>query len=164
MEETIKQTAPQACTPKGDCFDRLLHWKPLRFAEPFYRRHKAVLLYLFFGALTTLVSILSFALFHSLLGITETLANIPSWILAVLFAYVTNRIWVFQSCSQQILGEITAFFCSRLGTLALEELILWVFASTLGLPAMLVKIAAQLLVILLNYLLSKLLVFRNQSH
>lgn len=147
---------------RPDIFDRIMALPLLRVFEPFYKARKEVLLYLFFGVLTTLVSILSFALFHRAAGITETIANVPSWILAVLFAYVTNRTWVFASRSSDILPEMAAFFGGRLGSLAVEELILWLFASLLNLNAMAVKITAQIVVVVLNYFISKLLVFRKK--
>ena len=123
-----------------------------------------MLLYLLFGGLTTLVSIASFALFLKL-GINELIANVLSWILSVLFAYVTNRTWVFASSADTKAGvarEMAAFFGGRAATLLAEEAILAVFITWLGFPPMPVKIAAQIIVIVLNYVISKLLVFRKQ--
>ena len=147
---------------KEDIFDKLMRLPVLRIFEPFYKKHKEVLLYLLFGGLTTLVSIASFALFFAL-GLNELIANALSWILAVLFAYVTNRIWVFSSNAETkgaIAREMAAFFGGRLATFLVEEAILAVFITWLGLPAIWVKVVAQIVVIVLNYVISKFFVFK----
>ena len=151
---------------KKDIFDRIMALPGLRVFEPFYRKYKEVLLYLLFGGLTTVVSVVTFALFYKLMGIHELVANVLSWILAVLFAYVTNRTWVFSSgaeSSADILREMLSFFGGRLATLLVEEGIMAVFASWLALPAVPVKLAAQVVVIVLNYVISKLFVFRKPT-
>ena len=151
---------------REDIFDRLMRLPVLRIFEPFYRKHKEVLLYLLFGGLTTLVSILSFALFAEGLGMNVLWANVLSWILAVSFAYVTNRTWVFADKADTgagILREIVSFFGGRIATLLVEEAILYIFITKLALPAMPVKIAAQVIVIVLNYVISKLFVFRKKK-
>lgn len=151
---------------KKDIFDRFMALPGLRIFEPFYRKYKEVLMYLLFGGLTTVVSVAAFALFYRLMGIHELVANVLSWILAVLFAYVTNRTWVFASRADTPAGiarEILTFFGGRLATLLVEEGILAVFISWLALPAVPVKLAAQVVVIVLNYVISKLFVFRNPA-
>ncbi|MBR1496226.1 MAG: GtrA family protein [Oscillospiraceae bacterium] len=136
---------------------------PLRVFEPFYRKHKEALLYLFFGGLTTAFSIAVFALFNAVLGVNELVANIISWILAVAFAFFTNRIWVFSAPAEgkgSFLKQMLSFFGGRLFTLAVEEAVLFVFVSRLRFPGIAVKTAAQVLVIVLNYVISKWIVFR----
>jgi len=81
---------------KPDIFDKIMHLPGLRVFEPLYKKYKEVLLYLFFGVLTTVVSIGSYAFFNVTLGINELIANVISWVLAVLFAFFTNRIWCLQ--------------------------------------------------------------------
>lgn len=83
-------------TDKPDIFDRIMSLKILKWANPFYTKYKEVLMYLLFGGLTTLVSVGVFALFESHFGLNEHISNIISWLTAVLFAFVTNRIWVFR--------------------------------------------------------------------
>ena len=147
---------------KEDIFDRLMRLPVLRIFEPFYKKHKEVLLYLLFGGLTTVVSIASFALFIAL-GLNELIANVISWILAVLFAYVTNRTWVFSSEAETkgaVIKEMASFFGGRLATFLVEEAILAVFITWLGFPAVWVKVAAQIVVIVLNYVVSKFFVFK----
>ena len=149
---------------KQDIFDRIMSVRLLRPLQPLYRRYKEPLLYLFFGGLTTLLSIFIFWLFTSPLGMNALAANVISWICSVAFAYVTNRTWVFADKAEGASGvalEALKFAGGRLATLGLEELILWLGIDLLGIPAMPVKIATQVLVIVGNYVISKLLVFRR---
>ena len=140
--------------------------KVLRPLRPIYDRYREPLLYLLFGGLTFLLSVLTFWLFAHPLGIGPLLANGLSWVLCVAFAYVTNRTWVFENRARTPAGifrEALSFAGGRLATLALEELLLWLGITVLGLPDLGVKVAAQVLVILGNYIISKLLVFRREE-
>ena len=82
---------------KRDIFDRMMALPILNIFEPFYKKNKEVLLYLLFGGLTFIVSIATYAVFNVSMGINELIANVMSWVLAVLFAFATNRVWVFQA-------------------------------------------------------------------
>lgn len=151
---------------KKDIFDRLMSLPVLRFFEPFYQKHKEVLLYLFFGGLTFLVSIGSFILFTSVMELHELIANVFSWILAVLFAFFTNRIWVFSAPADTpaaFIRQMVSFFTSRLATLGIEELILLLGITCLHLDKVAVKTVAQVIVIVLNYVLSKIWVFHKKA-
>lgn len=148
---------------KPDIFDRLMKLPGLRLFENFYKKYKMVLLYIFFGGCTTVISIVSFAAFVGL-GINELIANVLSWIFAVLFAYVTNRTWVFDSKAtgvESICKEASAFFGGRLLTLGMEEVLLLVFVTWLEFDSMIVKLIAQIVVLVSNYIISKWLVFRK---
>ncbi len=147
-----------------DIFDRIMGLPGLsRFYEP-YAKHKELLLYVFFGGCTTVISVGSFVLFDSVLGMNELLANVLSWVLAVGFAYITNRIWVFCSRTRgSALGkELLSFYSGRLITLGIEEGLLLVFVTVLSLNSTLVKIVAQIVVLIGNYLISKFLIFRKR--
>ncbi len=151
---------------RPDIFDRLMGLPVLRIFEPFYRAHKEGLLYLFFGGVTTLVGLGSFWLLESLLGLDALIANPLSWLLAVIVAFLTNRTWVFDSLTVGAAAYFIQFlsFCaSRVTTLLIEEGILLFFVTWLALPAFPVKLAASVVVVLLNYLLSKLFVFRKRK-
>lgn len=152
----------QEPTPHRDIFDCLFSLPGLRLLAPFYSRHKELLLYLFFGVLTTAISWGSFYLCYYPFAMDELLANIVSWVAAVLFAFFTNRTWVFFHKKQALLVEMGRFFASRLTTLGLEELLLFLFTSCLHREAMLVKIVGNIAVLILNYLLSKFFVFIKQ--
>ena len=146
--------------PKPDIFDRIFSWRILGFARPFYLKYKQALLYLFFGALTTAVSLGSFALFTLVIPCDELIANIISWLLAVLFAFLTNRTWVFQSTDQSFGRQMLTFYLGRVSTLLVEEALILIFVKWLLWDAMAVKIAAQIIVLILNYVISKLFVFK----
>lgn len=148
-----------------DIFDRIMELPVLRIVNPFYKKNKEILLYLFFGGLTFLVSISSYALFNIRIGWNALTANIASWILAVAFAYVTNRTWVFESSTDRgsnLIKEITGFVGGRIATLVIEELILFIFITEFEMNSVLVKIVAQVVVIALNYVISKF-VYRPQK-
>ena len=150
---------------KKDIFDRLMGLKLFRPLWPIYVKYKEPLLYLFFGGLTTLISIFVFWLFNGPFGLNELVANLISWVLAVLFAFLTNKTWVFSSTGQEksFLALMLSFYAGRLLTLGVEELLLFVFITWLGFNSMVVKILAQIVVIVLNYVISKLLVFRDKG-
>ena len=130
--------------------------------KAFYKKIKDLLLYLLFGVLTTVVSIVSYAVFNVAFEMNELVANVISWILAVLFAFVTNKMWVFHAPAhtlKEFVKQMLSFFGGRVATLVIEEIILLVFVTLLAFPSIPVKIVAQILVIALNYVISKFLVF-----
>ncbi len=134
------------------------------FIWKMYKKYEDVILYLFFGGLTFLVSMVSYYICATPLGINYMVANVISWILAVLFAYITNRIFVFKSKVRDIKGilkELWMFVACRLSTGVMEVVIMFVGVSLLKCNDLLVKGAAQVLVILTNYILSKILIFKK---
>ena len=136
----------------------------LNIFEPFYKKNKEMLLYLFFGGLTFVVSVITYGFFNVSLGLDELIANIISWIIAVTFAFFTNRIWVFNSPTngaREFVAQLISFFGGRVVTLVIEEIILLVFITWLKFPSMIIKIIAQIIVIVLNYVISKLIVFKE---
>lgn len=125
-----------------------------------YRKYQQMSLYLIFGVLTTLVSLISFWLLLKLMGSEQTLEiNVFSWIISVTFAFFTNAKWVFNQDHFK-LNDLVEFFMSRVATLIIEEAILLIFVYVLHLDAMLIKLIAQIVVIILNYVLSKYCVFK----
>ena len=139
---------------KKDIFDKLMHLPVLNIFEPFYKKHKEVLMYLFFGGLTFFLNIALYAWLDKGLGMNALIANVICWVVCVLFQYFTNRTWVFD-------GQVASFFGGRLFTLIVEEAILAVFITWLGFNSMAVKLVAQVVVIVLNYVISKLIVFKK---
>ena len=150
---------------RNDIFDRIMSLPLLRLLNPFYQRHREVLLYLFFGAVTTAVSWVTFYLFYYTLAVDELTSNLVSWVFAVLVAFLTNRIWVFSESAADggFFREMGLFFGSRVATLLVEELIIFVFVTLLTFDAMLIKIIANLIILVLNYILSKLFIFRKKK-
>ena len=138
----------------------------LRVFEGFYKKNKSVLLYLFFGALTTAVSIVSFWLFGTMLGLNLHIANTISWVLAVTFAFVTNRNWVFEASTRSkrdFFRQMSNFYVGRFTTYLVEELILFVFVNLLAFNQDIIKIIAQFVILALNYVISKFIVFRKRK-
>lgn len=151
---------------KKDFFDLLMEKQCFRFLNPFYKRHKEVLLYLFFGGLSFFVNIGSFIFLNKNLSLNELVANVISWIVTVLFVYVTNKLWVFKvdvKTKRAEIFQILSFFIGRFGTLFLEEAILFVFITKMKLNSTIVKIVAQIIVIVANYVISKLVVFKKNA-
>lgn len=147
-----------------DIFDKIMTLPLLKVFQPQYKKYKEPLLYLLFGGLTTFVSVLTFALFTFGFNINELASNILSWILSVSFAYITNKIWVFDAKTKsfaELLRQIVTFFGGRLVTLGIEELLLLIFVIWLDFDSMIIKIIAQGVIIVLNYFISKLWIFKK---
>ena len=124
------------------------------------RLDKELFWYVVFGTLTTIVNIVVyFAL--EFIGVNYIISNIIAWFLSVLFAYVTNRIWVFESRSPDILKEMTLFFSGRIFSGVLDTALLYLFIDILTLGNTFSKIAVEIIITILNYLLSKLIVFKE---
>jgi len=133
-----------------------------------YNKYEELIKYLIFGILTTLISLLTYYfLVYTFLNPknpTELqIANIISWITCVTFAYITNRKYVFNSKDNNIFKEITKFYSSRLTTLFIDMLIMFIFVTILHLNDKIIKILVQIIITILNYILSKLLVFTKKK-
>lgn len=134
-----------------------------------FDKYKEVILYLIFGFLTTVVSLVVYYLLTiSLLDPSNALclqiANIISWVCGVVFAYFTNRKYVFESKNANRFKEATSFVSARIITLLLDMLLMGVGVSILCFNDKIMKIVSQFLVIVLNYLFSKLFVFRSDKN
>lgn len=95
-------------------------------------------------------------------GINELIANVLSWIITVLFAFFTNRIWVFNANTNgvgEFIKQMVSFYAGRIITLIVEEIILLIFITWLGLLSIPVNVVAQIIVIALNYVMSKVFIF-----
>ena len=126
---------------------------------------REVILYIVFGVLTTAVSYITFWLFGTVLGVHYLIANIISWICAVLFAYFTNRKWVFETKAKgkAQLKEFVLFIAGRLFSLGVEEFGLWLLVSVLKGNPNVAKLIMQVVVVVLNYVLSKLIIFKKEK-
>lgn len=133
-----------------------------------YFKYKEIINYLIVGVLTTIVSlIVYYACVLTILNpenaIELQIANVLSWIISVAFAYITNRKFVFESKSEKILKEITSFVSSRVLTLLLDMLIMFIMVTLMGVNDKISKLFAQIVVIILNYVFSKIFVFKNKG-
>lgn len=129
-------------------------------------KYHEVIMYLIFGVLTTVISLLVYyGLVYSLLNPNDPLelqiANFISWVAGVTFAYVTNRKFVFESSSKNKVKEATSFVMARVTTLLLDMSIMFIFVTFLRGNDKIFKLISQVLVIILNYVLSKIFVFKK---
>ncbi len=122
-------------------------------------KYREIILYLIFGLLTTLISIISFAICNKILNISWSFSNVVSWILSVSFAYVTNRIFVFKSKKKNILKEMIFFFGFRVLSLIIDMICMFILINILSVDSVVSKVIVQIIVVLLNYLFSKIFVF-----
>ena len=126
------------------------------------QRYKSQILYLFFGGCTTLVNVAVYGVCAHMAGLSTALSTVIAWVLSVLFAYLTNRTWVFESQARtatDILRELWSFLLCRLATGALDLVIMYLCVDRLGLPDIPIKLLSNLLVIVLNYVASKVIIF-----
>lgn len=135
-----------------------------------YSKYHEIILYLIFGVLTTVVSlVVKYALLFTILNASNAfelqIAVVVSWIAAVLFAYFTNRKFVFESTTNNKIKEFINFVVARIATLLLDMFIMWFFVTLLGLNSnlyvVIFTLISQVLVIVGNYILSKLFVFKK---
>lgn len=131
-----------------------------------YKKYSEVINYLIVGGFTTLVSIIVYALFTKVFHVNYMISNVISWIISVTFAFVTNKIFVFNSkCDSKtdVLIQIYQFFKYRLFSLIIDILLMYVFVELISINDMISKVIVQVIVIVLNYFFSKLFVFRKKS-
>ena len=125
-----------------------------------------VISYLFFGVLTTAVDWIATFVCHSGFGISPTVSTVIAWVAAVVFAYLTNKSWVFHSHDwslNTVFPEFTKFAGSRVFSLILVTVCIKITVEILGWNFVLMKIATSVLNIVLNYIASKLLVFKKKK-
>lgn len=121
---------------------------------------KELILYIIFGVLTTLVNILVYYFFTKIILVNYIISNILAWVFSVFFAYVTNRIWVFESKNDNIIKECFLFFGGRLFSGVVDTGLMYLFIDILSIGDFISKIVIQVIVVVLNYVLSKLVVFK----
>lgn len=133
-----------------------------KYMKPFVNRE--VITYGIFGVLTTVVNYVTYYLFTKIIGYDEYVSNIIAWIVAVIFAYIVNQIWVFQSKNKDfkdLVEKVVKFFGARVFSLGVEVLGLYIFYTLLGFNDLLVKAGLAFVVIVMNYIFSKLFIFKK---
>lgn len=136
-----------------------------------YKKYQEIINYLIVGVLTTVVSIVTYFLFSLVLDIENNilfiLANVLSWICAVIFAYITNKKFVFNTTTSNKKEEIkvfSMFVSSRITTLLIELAFMFITVKVILIDDKIAKVIAQFIVIVLNYILSKLFVFKKKNN
>ena len=131
-----------------------------------FEQYKSVISYLFWGVITTVVNIVVFAILSKNLHLYYQLSNVIAWFVSVLVAYISNKLWVFNSKTtgfKAIMAEAGRFFFMRTTTLILEMIILFIGISLMHGNEIIVKIIDNAIVVISNYAFSKLIVFREEK-
>lgn len=129
------------------------------------KKYNSLFTYALFGVCTTIINILAFYLFYNFLEIENVPSNIIAWVLAVLFAFITNKLFVFKSKSmvfKTLIKESISFFTCRFLTGVLDILIMYFAVDVFFQNSTMWKIVSNIIVIVLNYIVSKLFVFNKK--
>lgn len=127
-------------------------------------KYKEVFMYILIGVLTTLVNLVSYTFMYKILNFNLHISNIISILIAIIFAYFTNRIFVFQCKSENIemiFVEFLKFVSSRLFTMTIEVVGVYIFVVLNGDNELIGKIKIQIITLVINYLLSKFIIFKK---
>ena len=130
------------------------------------KKYEGVLLYLIFGVLTTLINMAVYYALYEGFNIPNIVSNTNAWIVAVVFAFITNKVWVFRSKSLEpgvVFKEFSAFLLARVSTGLLDTLIMYVGVDLLNGRPLFSKIISNVFVVILNYIFSKLFIFRKKT-
>lgn len=132
-----------------------------------YLKYKEIINYLFFGGCTTIVNFISYYIPARIIGIDEIISNVIAWCVSVLFAYITNKLFVFSSKTEsliQTIKEMFSFIFARLFTGVLCDVSLFaLMIYVLHINDIVSKITTQVIVVVLNYVLSKLVIFKKKK-
>lgn len=127
-------------------------------------KYKSLISYAVFGVLTTVINVVTYYVCYNMAGMSNVVSTVIAWILAVLFAFVTNKLWVFDSKSfdkNVVIREIISFFGCRLATGVLDVVIMYFAVDVFASNGTVWKIISNVLVIIINYVASKLIIFKN---
>ena len=126
------------------------------------KKHRELVVYLICGFLTFVVSMVVYALLSEVFRINVLVANIITWIIAVYFAFSVNRKFVFKS-NGNFTSELIQFYLGRVVTLVVEQAMLYILIIRLMFNNMAIKSIAQVVIIILNYIISKFIVFKKEK-
>ena len=138
----------------------------MNFILKMWKKYEEAINYLFWGGVAFVLSMVLFYIFANVCGLYEQIANVISWIICVIFTYFTNRTFVFKSKIKgfkNIIKEFFDFVTARLLTLVMENAILFVMIDLLTINNMIAKLVGQFVVIVSNYFLSKLWIFKKKK-
>ncbi|MDP4153832.1 MAG: GtrA family protein [Bacillota bacterium] len=134
--------------------------------KKYYEMYKEPILYVIFGALTTAVNYFSYIIFAHLAGLSVVFSNAAAWVLSVIFAFVTNKLLVFESKSLNagsVIKELTSFVTCRLLSGLLDTGIMVLFIDVAHYNDLYVKLFSNVLVVIINYVLSKNFIFTRKE-
>lgn len=130
------------------------------------KKNKETILYLIFGVCTTIINILVYGFSANILLLNTVTSTTIAWVISVIFAYITNRKFVFNSNTKNIMSilkEFISFMICRITTGLIDVGIMHLFVDNLNYNGMIIKIASNVLVIIINYIVSKLVIFKHSS-
>ena len=130
------------------------------------RKNKQLLLYLFFGICTTAINTICYWLLYDVLPFGNLLSTILAWLAAVIFAFITNKLFVFESkrtSTQECINEVVSFFGCRLLTGILDVVIMAVAVDMLRWNGLLWKLISNIIVTIINYIASKFWIFKKPN-
>ena len=125
------------------------------------KKHKEIIMYGIFGVLTTLVNIFVYFILSKMFVVHYLISTVIAWILAVLFAYFTNRKYVFNSKNNSIIKEIFSFFSFRILSGVIEVILMYILVDIIVFDDLISKVVTNIIVIILNYIFSKLFIFKK---
>lgn len=169
MEE--KEEEKEEVIEVHDFMDRIFNYFFVKYPKsrkvlPLYLRMKELMMYGLFGLGTFVIAMVSYAIFTEAMDMNVLIGNALCWVLATMFSFLTNRRWVFpihERGFKAFSKQLWQFTGGRLVTLLIEEFMLGILVQALGLPNMWIKLFAQIIVVSLNYLFSKVWVFNKKK-
>lgn len=129
-------------------------------------KYRRIILYVFFGVLTTIINIATYHICFNLLGIPNVASTVIAWVFAVAIAFITNKLWVFDSKSFErltLVREISTFLGARVFTGLLDVLIMYISVDIMHWNSTAWKLISNVIVVVLNYIASKLVIFRKSN-
>jgi len=124
-------------------------------------KNKTPIMFIIFGVLTTIVNIFAYVFFVEFFEINYLISNIIAWFISIVFAYITNRKWVFESKSKKILNEFILFLSGRISSGIIDSLLMFISVDIFVFNDLISKIVIGIIVVIFNYIFSKFIVFKK---
>lgn len=137
----------------------------INLIKELFIKYKELVRYAICGLITTGINIVAFHIFYEVAGIALFVSNTAAWILAFIFAFISNKLWVFESKSwtgKKAISEMLGFLVARLATLVLDTFMMWLMVDVLSINGTISKVISNIITILINYWASKFIIFKNQ--
>lgn len=129
-------------------------------------KYKELIRYGVCGLITTAINVIAFHVCYEICGIQLLISNTIAWILAFLFAFISNKLWVFESqewTGKKAVTEMVGFLVARLATLVLDTFLMWLMVDMMTMNGTLSKVISNVITIVINYLASKFIIFKNKE-
>ena len=140
--------------------------KQKNYLKEIYKANKQMVLYLFFGVCTTVINIVCYGIWNEILSLNNITSTILAWLVAVFFAFVTNKVYVFESQrtkTSERLSEMASFFFFWFITGVLDVVIMAITVDILKWNSLIWKLISNIIVTVVNYIASKFLIFKDTN-